>query len=205
MYVAELYSEGSYEEAVQLYSEAIALCPVESSAPFYGNRSAALLMLKQYAKCQSDCVRARELDPSFAKVYARSAKVHMLLGEYEQAKQVLDEQAARTATKPSEKEMRDVEQSLQRLKQLHMTLANKSYSSALYQVEVMLKDSPDSVVLRVIQCDCQIQLKKFEQAKAVATELYKVDARNSEVLRVRGLSLYYSQSTHRVTERGRRF
>jgi DnaJ family protein C protein 7 len=37
-----------------------------------------------------------------------------------------------------------------------------------------------------------ICLRQFEKAKAAATELYKVDARNSEILRVRGLSLYYT-------------
>jgi uncharacterized protein HemY len=57
----------------------------------------------------------------------------------------------------------------------------------------MLRDSsPDSIPLRITQCDAQIQLRKFEAAKTLSTELYKLEPRNSEVLRVRGLSLYYT-------------
>jgi tetratricopeptide (TPR) repeat protein len=190
----EAYSEGEYATAAELYSQAIALCPPASAAPFLGNLSAALLMLKQYSKCIDACNRALALDRSFAKVYARAAKVHLLLGEFAKAKGVLDEQRTNCpANPPSAKEVKDVETGLQRQKQLDMTVGNKSWSSVLYQVEVMLRDSsPDSIPLRITQCDAQIQLRKFEAAKTLSTELYKLEPRNSEVLRVRGLSLYYT-------------
>jgi len=188
----ELYSEGSYSEAAELYSQAIALCPPADAAPFYGNRSAALLMLKQYSQCLADCTRARELDPTFAKAYARAAKVHMLLGEFGKAQALLQEQGQRTSTQPTAKELKDCEAGMQRVRQLEATVAAGSWSSVLYQAEALLKDSPDSLALRVTQCDAQLQLKKFEAAKTLSTELYKLAPRDSEVLRVRGLSLYYT-------------
>ena len=190
---AESYSEGNYDEAISLYSEAIELCPRESRAPFLGNRSAAWLMKKEFAKCLADCAAARELDPTFAKCYARAAKVYMQTGEFDKAHAILDEQAAKTPTPPSPKEIKDCEQAQLRWKQLQNTLNNKSWSSAQYQVDLLLRETcPDSITARIIQVDCALNLKQFEKASVLADQCYKLDARNSEVLRVRGLSLYYA-------------
>lgn len=62
----EEYKAGNYAAAVDLYSQSIKLEP--SNATYYGNRSAALMMVKKYEDASKDCQTAVRLDPSFVKV-----------------------------------------------------------------------------------------------------------------------------------------
>ena len=60
------YKSGEYEEAVRLYSHAIShsdKCPV-----YYGNRSAAYMMMCEYKQALDDCIRSVQLDENFTKV-----------------------------------------------------------------------------------------------------------------------------------------
>jgi DnaJ family protein C protein 7 len=63
------YKAGKYQEAADAYGKAIEAEP--SEATYYGNRAAALLMLKKYDEAHNDCKQAIELDPSFVKAYVR--------------------------------------------------------------------------------------------------------------------------------------
>ncbi|CAE7513377.1 Dnajc7, partial [Symbiodinium microadriaticum] len=48
------YKSEDYQEAVRFYTQAISLCPNEGA--YYGNRSAAWLMMKEYKRCVADCL-----------------------------------------------------------------------------------------------------------------------------------------------------
>ena len=67
------YKVGKYQEAADAYGKAIEAEPKE--ATYYGNRAAALLMLKKYDEALEDCRLAIELDPSFVKGYVRSDQI----------------------------------------------------------------------------------------------------------------------------------
>ena len=56
----ELYSNEDYTGAISQYSQAIAACPLEGA--YYGNRSAAWLMLKEYSRVIADCNKGIELE-----------------------------------------------------------------------------------------------------------------------------------------------
>lgn len=60
------YKVGNYAAAVDLYSQSIKLEP--TNATYYGNRSAALMMIKKYSEASKDCQTAIRLDSSFVKV-----------------------------------------------------------------------------------------------------------------------------------------
>ena len=64
------YKVGNYAAAVDLYSQSIKLEP--TNATYYGNRSAALMMIKKYSEASKDCQTAIRLDASFVKVTDRS-------------------------------------------------------------------------------------------------------------------------------------
>lgn len=165
--LSDAYKEGNYDEAIALYSEAIELCPRAHRAPFLGNRSAAWLMKKEFAKCLADCEAARELDPTFAKVYARAFKVYMQTGEFDKARAMLDAQAAKTSTPPTAKEIAQCDQAQLRWKQLQNTIKNQSWSSVQYQVGVLLRDTcPDSIACKIIEVDAALNLKQFEKGEA---------------------------------------
>ena len=56
----------NYEQAVQLYSEAIELNP--NIAAYYGNRSFAHLKMESFGYALSDATKALELDKTYIKV-----------------------------------------------------------------------------------------------------------------------------------------
>ena len=62
----EAIQRGDFQQAVVLYSEAIALDPVNHI--LYSNRSAAFVKLGQFQKGLQDAAKARELNPKWSKV-----------------------------------------------------------------------------------------------------------------------------------------
>ena len=79
----ELYSSGNYDDAMRLYTKAIALCP--EMVTLWSNRAAAHFQLRHYSLCVADCERAVECDPSFTKAYVRAAQAHVQLGNLDSA------------------------------------------------------------------------------------------------------------------------
>ncbi|XP_062518402.1 dnaJ homolog subfamily C member 7-like isoform X2 [Corticium candelabrum] len=77
------YSEGDYEKAFQLYTEAIDFD--SSGAVYYSNRAATLLMLEQYQQALEDCRQALYIDSKFVKAHFREAKCHLALGDVNSA------------------------------------------------------------------------------------------------------------------------
>ena len=58
--------EGKYEEAVELYGEAIALDPTDHV--YYSNRAAAFANMKKYKESLMDANKTVELKPDWPKV-----------------------------------------------------------------------------------------------------------------------------------------
>lgn len=80
---ASAYSEQNYQEAVQLYTEAIQLNP--KNALFHAKRGQAYLKLVKPNACIRDCDRALELNSDSAAAYKFRGRAHRLLGKWEQA------------------------------------------------------------------------------------------------------------------------
>lgn len=62
----EACQRGDFALAVQLYADALLADP--QNCILYSNRSAALLKLGQYKAALEDAVKARQLNPKWAKV-----------------------------------------------------------------------------------------------------------------------------------------
>ncbi|CAE7500374.1 SGT2, partial [Symbiodinium microadriaticum] len=75
-----------YEEAVQLYSEAISFSPGGANSHiYYGNRAAAYCHLNRYELAAADCEAAIALNSSYVKAYSRLGLSRFFLGQYSAA------------------------------------------------------------------------------------------------------------------------
>ncbi|XP_031696733.1 mitochondrial import receptor subunit TOM70-like [Anarrhichthys ocellatus] len=71
------FKAGKYENAIQCYTEAIALCPTEKKtdlSTFYQNRAAAYEQQMKWTEVVQDCCRAVEMNPRYVKALFRRAK-----------------------------------------------------------------------------------------------------------------------------------
>lgn len=70
----DLFKTEDYTAAVETYTEAIELCPlncVEEKSVLHGNRAAANLQLNNKEAAIADCTTALELNPKYTKVLLR--------------------------------------------------------------------------------------------------------------------------------------
>ncbi|XP_044727106.1 putative protein FAM10A4 [Chrysoperla carnea] len=77
------FSEGHFEKAIELYTEAIKLNPI--SALLYAKRGQVYLKLTKPNACIKDCTRALELNCDSAAAYKFRGRAHRLLGDWEKA------------------------------------------------------------------------------------------------------------------------
>ena len=88
----DLYKQGKFIEAIEVYSKAIRLNP---TSIYYANRSSANLRLGRFDCAMVDATQAIIIDNTYLKGYARRADAHMALnqyalaiGDYERAKNI---------------------------------------------------------------------------------------------------------------------
>jgi len=83
-----LFKEGKWTEAIECYSEAIRRNPEDPT--FYSNRAACYLKIMQFSNALSDAEKCLELNPNFAKGFARKGNAHFGMKEYHKALAAFD-------------------------------------------------------------------------------------------------------------------
>ncbi|XP_051121577.1 protein SGT1 homolog [Andrographis paniculata] len=84
----EAFIDDHFELAVDLYNQAIALCP--RNADLFVDRAQANIKLKNYTEAVADANKAIELNRDMSKAYLRKGVACMKLEEYETAKSALE-------------------------------------------------------------------------------------------------------------------
>ncbi|XP_065852148.1 inactive TPR repeat-containing thioredoxin TTL3-like [Euphorbia lathyris] len=80
----EMYTKGSFVEALALYDKAILLAP--ENAAYRSNRAAALTAIGRLGEAVRECEEAVRLDPAYARAHQRLASLYLRLGLVEIAK-----------------------------------------------------------------------------------------------------------------------
>jgi len=81
----ELFSSGQYQQALDTYSECLAIDPENDSinSTIYSNRAAAYMKLGKYEQAKEDCDKTIQMDPNYVKAYLRRATCNAQLGNHE--------------------------------------------------------------------------------------------------------------------------
>eukprot|EP00124_Ichthyophonus_hoferi_P005739 Ihof_evm1s930 gene=Ihof_evmTU1s930 len=80
------FGAGKYEEAIDLYTQALALNPSPADASkYYANRGACFAKLKQYESVIHDCTEAIKIDPAYVKALHRRAQAYEAVDNLEEA------------------------------------------------------------------------------------------------------------------------
>ncbi|XP_031343855.1 dnaJ homolog subfamily C member 7 [Photinus pyralis] len=83
----EAYKSCKFQEAINLYTEALSIDPLnkKTNAKLYFNRATVLARLVKLQDAVKDCTSALQLDETYLKALLRRAKCHTDLGDYEEA------------------------------------------------------------------------------------------------------------------------
>jgi len=81
----ELFMEGHFSEASEVYTEAIKACP---TAVLYANRAMCYLKTESFGLAREDALQAIKLDPTYVKGYYRLGSAHAALSHYKEALKV---------------------------------------------------------------------------------------------------------------------
>ena len=84
----EQFKENHLDEAIQLYSEGLTVCPKcfsKDLAVLFGNRGACYVKLQDNNAAIEDCTSALEHDPNYMKVRLRRAQTYEKVDKLEQA------------------------------------------------------------------------------------------------------------------------
>ncbi|KAF9350237.1 hypothetical protein BGX26_011551 [Mortierella sp. AD094] len=186
----EEYKRGDYAVAIDLYGQCIKLEP--SNATYYGNRSAALMMIKKYTDAAKDCQTAVQLDPAFVKGYLRGAKCQMQLGNINESIRLytktleLEPKNAQAA-----KELAQVNHLQAQIDQIQQYMANKQFglgANACDRLLGMVDLAPRKWL--IWKGECLIGKKDFNGASSVAMDLLRKDSQNSDAIYLRAQVLY---------------
>ncbi|KAI9846073.1 MAG: hypothetical protein M1837_004329 [Sclerophora amabilis] len=132
------FKAGRYQEAVDTYTKALEVDPLNKStnSKLLQNRAMCSIKLKEYDSAISDCTRALELDPSYLKARKTKAKAMGESGNWEEAAREFKSIAEENPGEPGiQKEVRNAELELKKAKR-------KDY----YKILGVGKDAGDSEI-----------------------------------------------------------
>jgi DnaJ family protein C protein 7 len=198
------YTSGEYAEAINYYTQAIEACPDNEEnkatrATYFNNRAAALLMQKNFKSALADCQAAIDYDKKSIKAYTRAAKCLQGLGKVKDSITILNEAFNNNNHQLDTKDKNLVDHELKEAESIQKKLFNaekalKDHNAKLAQTfaQSALNDNSELLEARLILAEALIQTKQFEEAKNLCNQLYKIDSNNLNILRLRGLALYYT-------------
>ncbi|KAI8377693.1 uncharacterized protein BYT42DRAFT_571242 [Radiomyces spectabilis] len=194
------FKQGNYDEAVKLYTEAIAASPKTST--YYANRAAALTMMAKYKDAVSDCRMATELDPNNVKAYLRAGKCHLSLGNLEESgrqyEMVLERDSQNAQAKNEYNNLLHVKNYIA---QVQMYMANGQWGLACNSLDraiaiINVENIPTK--WKIWQAECALEQKKYSEASRIVNNIVRQDTQNPDALYLRA-RVFYGQGDNAKT------
>ena len=191
------YKTGNYREAIEFYNKAIELCP--KSAAYYGNRSAAYLMINKYKEAIEDAKMSTRLDENFVKGYLREGKAQLCLGDYQSALRCFEK------VKQVEPHNNSVNIDIQNSKAVKQfdDLAKEAFSKGdfrkvVYLMDRSLEHSTHSTQFKVLKAESLALLGRYQESQELANDIVMKDQMNADAIYVRGMCLYYQDNNEKA-------
>ncbi len=175
-----LFKAGDYAGAVAAYGLALAAVG-EGAAPsaatlsaVYGNRAAALVMLKRFEEAGEDCDRALAQDPGAAKLLMRKSKCALACGDAEGALAALGAVLEADPTNAAARVERTAAQKVaSRIGEAREAAAAEPPrpERVVEATEALMAACPASVPLKMLRAAALLQLRRLPDALALTTEL----------------------------------
>ncbi|XP_038072448.1 dnaJ homolog subfamily C member 7-like [Patiria miniata] len=193
------YKKRDYEAAIQLYTEAIEMCP--DCANYYNNRAAAFIMLDKYQQGLEDVQRALRIDNTLIKGYLREAKCHIALGFADAAirslNQVVDFEPG---NKQAQSEMRAAKMVQHHDQDGHKAFDAGDYRKVVYNMDRAIDHSPACTKFKVKRAEALAKMKRFTEASQAVNGILMREPRNADAIYVRGLCLYYQDNMDKALQ-----
>ena len=179
-----------YQEAVKLFSKAIALAPC---AVYYANRAAAWLAVGAPREAAADCRAALALDSTYIKAHVRLTKALCELGQADEAIQHLSVDAVHALNlipgAPPPRELSDALQSTAELAALLRTGQQASDSgdwatAAAAFEEASRRSGAASIALR--HASAELRRGNADRAQRVTLQVLRADSSNADAYALRG-------------------
>ncbi|GAN09114.1 DnaJ homolog subfamily C member 7-like [Mucor ambiguus] len=194
----EQYKQGHYEEAVNLYSQAIDASPQTST--YYNNRAAALMMQKKYKDAANDCRTATELDPQNVKAFLRGGKCHLNMGNLEEAGRQYN-RAMQIDVNSAQRDYNNLQHVLNYMAQVTTFMANNQWGLARNSLDRAISFVDSDVIpvkWRVMQAECALGDKNYSEASRIVNSLVRLNSQNPDALFLRA-RVFYSQGENQKT------
>ncbi|XP_015749913.1 PREDICTED: dnaJ homolog subfamily C member 7-like [Acropora digitifera] len=152
------YSRKNYEEAVKLYTEAIVVT-------YYGNRSAAHMMLSAYDKALEDAQSAMKLDENFLKGYYRAAKCHLAMGSIKNAIMYLEKVLERDPkNKDAQNDLRTIQMVQEYESSAFKAYDKKEYGKVVFCMKRILEVCPACMTYQVLKAEALCLMGKYSES-----------------------------------------
>ncbi|KAK6166594.1 hypothetical protein SNE40_023249 [Patella caerulea] len=114
----DAFRSGKYQDAHDLYSEALSIDPFNKStnSKLFCNRATVSAKLKKYEESVEDCTKAIELDESYVKAFSRRARSYMELERFEDAVRDYEKIFSLEKTRENKKILNDAKLELKKSK-----------------------------------------------------------------------------------------
>nr|XP_018911332.1 PREDICTED: uncharacterized protein LOC109040028 isoform X1 [Bemisia tabaci] len=182
------FTRKMYNEALIFYNKAIQLN--NSSAPFFGNRSACYMMLGNYSKAAVDASSSILIDPAYIKGHVRLLKCYIALGEVSSATETLQKiQSMESVSNSVQNEVEILNTLKSKTRDVLKAMESKNYAAAIPLINTALSIAPASSNFNFMKAECHVHLHQFNEAKTLANKIKEVDQSTSVF--ICGLCFYY--------------
>jgi len=132
----QAYKNALYAEALQHYTRSIEISPATPS--YYGNRAACFWMLKRYAQCRDDSLKATQLDPTYYKGFARAGRTFLHLGQLREAREQLSRAKILNPAVPLDSDFRTLREAEALLEDYEGKMRSEDFHRALQKAKALI-------------------------------------------------------------------